>query len=133
MYMTAEQMVYLESSGDPMEGLTLFGTFTYFQPDRNAVPWFFSAGAFYQGLIPGRSKDQCGVAFSCAFFSKDLRNASEAAGEPGETNEMALEFAYSISLTPWAYVTPDLQVLVNPGATGNATSVVIGVQTGISF
>jgi porin len=133
MYVTAEQMVYAESRVDPLEGLTLFGTFTYFQPDRNAVPWFFSAGAFYQGLIPGRAKDQCGVAFSCAFFSKELRNASEADGEPGETNEMALEIAYSISLTPWAYVTPDLQVLINPGATGNATSLVIGIETGISF
>jgi len=132
LYATAEQMVYAESPGSE-EGLSLFGTFTYFQPDRNAVPWFFSGGVFYQGLLPGRPRDQCGVAFSCAFFSNSLRQAAEEAGEPGPTNEMALELAYSVSLTPWAYVTPDIQVLVNPGATGAPTALVIGIETGISF
>ena len=97
------------------------------------MPWFFSGGAFYQGLLPGRPRDQCGVAFSCAFFSNSLRQAVEEAGEPGPTNEMALELAYSVSLTPWAYVTPDIQVLVNPGATGAPTALVIGIETGISF
>ncbi len=58
----------------------------------------------------------------------------QSQGHLGPTNEMALEFAYSISITPWAYVTPDLQVLVNPGATGaNPTAVVIGFETGITF
>ncbi|MGH8047231.1 MAG: carbohydrate porin [Chthoniobacterales bacterium] len=133
MYATAEQMVYAEHGGGPEEGLSLFGTFTYFQQDRNEVPWFFSGGAFYQGLLPGRPRDQCGAAFSCALFSRSLRHASEADGEPGQTNEMALELAYSVSLTPWAYITPDLRVLVNPGATGNPTSVVVGIETGISF
>ena len=135
MYVTADQMVYREPGGmNGEEGLTLFGSVTYFPPDRNYVPWFFMTGAFYQGLIPGRDRDQCGVAFSCAFFSDDLRQLEQSAGNLGPTNEMALEFAYSISITPWAYVTPDLQVLVNPGATGaNPTAVVIGFETGITF
>lgn len=135
MYATASQMVYREPGGvGGQEGLTLFGSVTYFPPDRNYVPWFFMGGAFYQGLIPGRERDQCGVGFSCAFFSDDLRQMEQAAGHPGPTNEMALEFTYSFSITPWAYVSPDLQVLVNPGATGaNPTAVVIGFETGITF
>jgi len=135
MYATASQMVYREPGGvGGQEGLTLFGSVTYFPPDRNYVPWFFMGGAFYQGLIPGRERDQCGVAFSCAFFSDDLRQMEQSAGNPGPTNEMALEFTYSFSITPWAYVSPDLQVLVNPGATGaNPTAVVIGFETGITF
>jgi len=134
LYATAAQMVYREGGSGSDQGLTLFGTVTYFQPDRSAVPWFFSAGAFYQGLVPGRPRDQCGVAFSCAFFSQSLLHASESEGQAGPTNEMALEFAYSVSITPWAYVTPDLQVIVNPGATGSyPTAVLIGIETGVSF
>lgn len=134
VYATAAQMVYHEP-GDAtgQQGLTLFGTVTYFDPQVSQVPWFFSAGAFYQGLLPGRPSDQCGAAFSCALFSENLRQQSEAAGEPGQTNEMALEFTYSVAITPWAYLAPDLQVLINPGATGTPTAVTIGFQTGITF
>lgn len=135
LYATAAQMVYREPGGmGGEEGLTLFGAVTYFPPDRNYVPWFFTAGAFYQGLVPGRPRDQCGTVFSCAFFSEDLGPLARSLDVAKPTNEMVLEFTYSISITPWAYVSPDLQVLVNPGATGAyPTAVTIGFETGITF
>lgn len=135
LYATASQMVYAEPGGAAeQEGLTLFAAITYFQPERSAVPWFFSGGMFYQGLLPGRPADQCGVAFSCAFFNENAGKLAQVDSPPGQTNEMAVEFTYSFALTDWAYVAPDLQVIVNPGASGQyPTALTIGFKTGVSF
>ena len=45
-----------------------------------------------------------------------------------------LEFAHRFQVTPWAYFQPDIQLVINPGGTGDIEdALVIGAQMGVTF
>ena len=47
--------------------------------DRNPVHRYFDTGLDFPGLIPGREKDTCGIAFSFADLSPGLRQPGRGA------------------------------------------------------
>jgi carbohydrate-selective porin OprB len=84
-----------------------------------------SAGASYQGLVPGRDRDTAAFALYYGGFSRDL---------PGQTYELVLEWTYAIAIGRRLTVQPDVQYVIIPGgvsSVGNA--VVLGVQLAIEF
>jgi porin len=126
VFVMAEQMVLREGGPGSAIGLSLFGAIIYApQSSINAMPWFASAGASYQGLVPGRDRDTAAFALYYGGFSRDL---------PGQTYELVLEWTYAIAVGRRLTVQPDLQYVINPGgvsSVGNA--VVLGVQLAIEF
>ena len=47
---------------------------------------------------------------------------------------MVLEFTYKAFLTPWLYIQPDAQLIINPGATQDLRNAfVLGGRVSINF
>ena len=87
LYLQADQMLYREPSTShsnssestvsyqgavkkpSKQGLYMFNMATFTPPQNNALPFYFQTGLVYQGLIPMRNEDQCGIALGCGFYS----------------------------------------------------------------
>ena len=81
-------------------------------------------GLRWRGPIPGRRDDNLGIGASWAHLSR-------FAGTPYHS-ECIVEGFYSIAVTPWLNVQPDLQYVIHPGGT-YANALVATVQVGIEF
>ena len=119
-------MVFREGGPGSATGLSLFGVVIYApQAGINPMPWFASAGASYQGLVPGRAQDTVAFALYYGGFSRDL---------PGKSHELVLEWTYAIAIGRRLTVPPDLQYVINPGGVSSiGNAVVLGVQLAIEF
>ena len=116
------------------QGLGWFGRIAFEPQDRNFVGFYFESGLVYTGLIPTRDEDQLGVGFVYAQLTNDARKTLELEGSRGVGAEMVLEFTYKAILTPWLYIQPDAQLIINPGATQDLNNAfVIGGRVSINF
>lgn len=133
-YAHADQMVFQESPGSD-QGLTAWvATGFYPQEEISIVPFQLNVGLNYKGLIPGRDDDRTIFHFIYGQFSRDYARSVEAGGGGYPQSEKIIEAGYRIQLTPWAYIQPDVQYVINPGGTGNIpNALVIGPQMGITF
>jgi porin len=116
------------------QGLGWFGRIAFGPQDRNFVGFYVEGGLVYTGAIPTRDEDQVGVGFVYAQLTNGARRTLEQDGSRGVSAEMALEFTYKAILTPWLYLQPDAQFIINPGGTqdlGNAF--VIGARVSLNF
>jgi len=116
------------------QGLGWFGRIAFGPQDRNFVGFYFETGLVYTGLIPTRDEDQVGVGFAYAQLTNGARRTLELEGSRGVGAEMVVEFTYKVVLTPWLYIQPDAQFVINPGGTqdlGNAF--VIGGRVSVNF
>lgn len=120
LYANFDQWVWNES-GDPQQGLGVFGRFGWARADVNPVEFFYSAGVSDTGLIPKRDKDVLGIGFFHASLSDNLPAVF--------AQETGVECYYSIEIAPWLHISPDLQIIVDPGGTDRYdTSIVYGIR-----
>ncbi len=133
-YVLADQMVFQESDS-PSQGLTLWSAFTVSpQEDLAQIPFFVSGGAQYVGLIPYRDGDTTVFGVAYGSYSSDLAAQQAASGAPQEDYEMVFEWSYQIQVNKWLQVQPDVQYIVNPGATHTIPNAwVIGAVVNVSF
>ncbi len=133
-YFLADQMVYQEP-GSPDQGLSLWSAFTFAPQQLIAeLPFFVSGGMQYVGLIPKRDKDRAIFGVAYGRYSHDLASRQGSLDQPQETYELVLEWSYQIQLNLWLTLQPDLQFIVNPGATGAlANAWVLGAIVSVSF
>ena len=110
-----------DKPGD-QQGMALFGRYGYAHGDVNRIEHFWATGGQYVGLIPTRNKDTLGFAVGQGIISKDLRGSTR----PMADRETVYEWYYAIHLTPWCVVTPDLQVVTNPGGDKDDRDAVVG-------
>ena len=97
--------------------------------DINRVNSYLGAGLVYTGLVPGRDKDQAGVAIARAGIGAPARQAAQLRGVALGDNETTLEATYRYVLTEWLNIQPDIQYVIHPGgdrAVDNA--VVVGFR-----
>jgi porin len=126
LYLLVDQVLYREGAPGSGQGLVLGGSLVV-APDQsiNTMPYFAALGAVYRGLIPGRDKDALAFAAYYGSFSRDL---------PGQSSEAVLELTYTLALTPWLTVQPDIQYVINPGGRSSVkNALVIGAQISITF
>ncbi|MFA5168526.1 MAG: carbohydrate porin, partial [Candidatus Omnitrophota bacterium] len=111
---------------DRPKGLTLWGTAVLApQENINIQTYELVAGLVYQGLPPNRNRDATAFCFVLGHFSEDLQ---------GQGNEMVLELNHRFQLGPWAYITPDIQYVINPNGQRNIKdSLVLGLETSFDF
>ena len=116
------------------QGLGWFGRIAFGPQNRNFVGFYFDTGLVYTGLIPTRDEDQVGVGFVYAQLTNGARRTLELEGSRGVGAEMVLEFTYKAFLTPWLYIEPDGQLVINPGATQDLRNAfVLGGRVSINF
>lgn len=143
IYLTVETMLYREK-GSYNQGLTgFFKTTQYFQNYFNLLRNTYVAGLGYEGLIPGRNNDVLMAGIGLANMTDGARlwniNSPSCAQKKGGGCEnigvqYIIEVGYSAKLTPWLFIHPSLQYLVQPyGRTdlGNILSATLSL--GISF
>lgn len=133
-YGLGEQMLWRErTEGD--EGLYAWGSFIASpQAELAQIPWFVSGGVQYQGLLPGRGGDRAVLGAAYGAFSMDQAALQKSEGVAPEYYEVALEASYWIAVNDWMTVTPDVQLILNPGGAHNIPdALVLGVAVGLSF
>ncbi len=114
IYGLGEYTVFRES-GDDEQGLEVFGRWGYANPDFNPVEHFFSVGMVYTGLFPHRDQDKIGLGMTAAIHGNPFRQAQSQEGFATTRTETNFELTYRAQLTPWLFVQPDLQLVLNPG------------------
>lgn len=134
LYFLADQMIFQERT-DPSQGLYLWSAFTLSPQELIAqMPYFVSGGVQYAGLLPHRDKDRAIFGVAYGSYSDDLGAQQASRNLPQETYEMVFEWAYQIQVNPWLTVQPDVQYIVNPGATGTIdNALVLGAVVNVSF
>ncbi len=117
------------------QGLYAFTFLNYAPKYDNALPFYFHTGLVYKGLIPGRDKDQLGVAFGYGNYSSDKISAEEEADETvRQTYEAVIEADYRVQLTKFTYVQPFWQYIIRPEGTGmTANANIFGLHMGVIF
>lgn len=130
-YVGLDQMVWKENE-DPgdSQGLGIFCRYGFADEDDTVISDYWGVGASYTGPISGRDRDVAGFAVSQAIYSKEYRRYENALAD----RETVYEWYYKCYLTPWLVLTPDLQVVTNPGGNKDARdSIVGGVRLRVSF
>jgi carbohydrate-selective porin OprB len=101
----------------------IFARYGWADGEVRALEHFWSTGLTYTGLIPGRDKDVLGLGVAQGRISGDLRDVVAF-----EASETLFEAYYKIPLWPGASITPDFQVILNPGARDDDTAFMAGVN-----
>jgi porin len=130
-YTNFDQMIWKENDNPKdMQGLGLFGRYGYAHGDYNRLEHFWSVGGQYEGLIPTRDKDVLGFGVGQAIMSRQFRGRVNRLAD----RETVYEAYYNIQVTPWLQITPDLQVITNPGGFADRRdSLVGGVRLRVLF
>ena len=133
-YTIIEQMLYRKNAGSS-QGLT--GIFTFAlspELEKSDMPYFMNAGLIYKGLFESRPADQTACGFYTTWFSKDKREAQESAGFEGQESESGIELNHQFQITPYFYLRPDLQYIINPnGLASIDNALILGCEIGLTF
>lgn len=121
-YLSFDQWVYRERP-EAWQGLGLFVRAGFADGDVNAVAWSWSLGFQYVGPLPARDADVLGFGVQQVIGSDRYRREVD----PDFDSETGIELYYRIELLPWLAVTPDLQYILDPGASG-ADDAFVGVM-----
>lgn len=127
-YYNFDQYLFTEEA-DPSQGWGVFGRFGFAPTKGNPFQEFYSIGLGGKGTIPCRDRDTWGLGYYCTRTENTLRSAF------GISTEQGVELFYSIEVTPWFHITPDLQIIVDPasGYGGRSTAIVCGLRGQISL
>lgn len=89
----------------------LAGFFRYGKGDGQFNPFnqFVGAGLTMTAPFKARPKDMAGVAIATALASPEFQSARGA-----EPAEWSIELTYSVSITEWLRLQPDIQYILNP-------------------
>jgi len=126
LYVSMDQGVWHESAEADGQGLGLFARLGWADNDLNPVKAFWSVGAQYQGLVPGRDDDVLAFGVAQGRLSRD-------GGGLTDSHETVYELYYNAMVAPWLSVSPGMQYVRNPGGAGTRDAFVAGVRLQVSF
>lgn len=110
-YVIGEKQLTTES--DTSQGLGVFLQNGFAKNDRNQIADYHGLGLTYTGLFEGRDEDVMSLGIAHARNGKDFRNSSDGA----KKSETTYELTYRYQVLPYLALQPDVQYVVNPGAT----------------
>jgi len=88
------------------------------------MPVYIAGGLLYRGLFKGRPNDRTGIGVFHGRFSDRL---------PERGSETVIELNHMFQPTPYFYLAPDLQYVINPGGTDIPDALVLGFEAGFTF
>jgi porin len=123
-----DQYLYLKP-GTQDQGIGVFGRFGWSPGKFNPASTFYSLGLGGKVMIPKRDNDRFGLGYYALNLSNDLPALL------GLGMEQGVEVFYNIEVTPWLHITPDVQVILNPGAgyQDRETALVYGIRAQMTF
>ena len=123
-----DQYLYTEPD-DPKQGIGLFGKFGWSPGDTNPVEAFYNIGIGGKGILPKRDRDTFGI----GYYHLNLNDGLP--GLLGIHSEQGIELYYNVEVTKWLHITPDLQVIINPGGgfQDRDVALVYGIRAQMSF
>ena len=130
-YLSFNQLLWKENSdANCKQGLGGFFRYGYGHSDINRVNNFYSAGLSWTGAIPTRDADVLAFGFANSRVSDSWQERATNNGG----NQTVYELYYKFKVTPWCYITPDLQFIHNPGYDhGRPDSMIAGVRFKLSI
>jgi porin len=139
-YILLDQMIYREDPFDKKQGVTPFVSFIITpNQDISLMPFFVNGGVVYKGPFHSRPRDAIGFGVIYGSISQRLREAQSLQHilDPSvlpQQYELAFEGTYLIKVNDWLKIQPDIQYIVNPGATGTIpNALVVGAQLGVTI
>ncbi len=122
-YLGADQLIWKENDGPKdTQGLGWYGRYGCAHGDINKVSDYWATGLSYTGLLPKRDKDVFAFGVAQAIYSKQYRREKNHDAD----RETVYEWFYKYYVTPWLIVSPDFQVVVNPGGTKAGRDALVG-------
>ncbi len=129
-YTSCDQLVFKENGDDDdTQGIGVFLRYGFAHAEVNELEHFWSAGAQYKGLLPTRDEDVIGFGVAQGIVSRFVKRIGET-----PHRETALELYYNIQVAPWLNISPDFQVILDPGGRGDGKDAfVAGLRVQASF
>ncbi|UCC29389.1 MAG: carbohydrate porin, partial [Phycisphaerales bacterium] len=126
-YYNFDQYLYVEPE-DPTQGVGIFGRFGISDGEANPIETFYSLGVGGTGIIPERDRDTFGLGYYFVDYGGELPDRL------GVRSSQGVELFYNIEVAPWLHITPDLQVMINPGGFEDRdVAIVYGLRAQMSF
>lgn len=110
LYGFIDAPLYRGDSGVTVDGFLRYGVAN---DDLNSFGSYMGVGAVATGLIKQRPDDKFGIALASARVGDPYRRSVNGAADRHETS---IELTFSTQLTDWLRLQPDLQYIINPGA-----------------
>lgn len=128
VYATIDQLLIKEDPANAADtqGLGFFGQYGYAPPACNEIANYYGVGLVYTGLVPTRDADVVGLAGSYADLSGFVQRLER------RHQEAVLELFYSVQLTEFLKIKPDVQYIFAPGGNGS-DACVIGIRLDLAF
>ncbi|MFP4175721.1 MAG: carbohydrate porin [Candidatus Brocadiia bacterium] len=124
-YISADQMLWRENKQD-LQGLGAFTRLGVASDTVNEVEFFGSLGLSYRGLVPGRGEDVLGLGYAHGDLSTH--------GGFSASSEQVIEVYYQAQVAPWLRISPDLQLVSDPGGDRSSGDVLAaGVRVQVDF
>ncbi len=121
----------LTSTGQGRQGLHSFANFTWHDRVTNKVDHSQQLGVKYIGLLDSQPNDILGLAVNRVHVNNRFAESRPAFNTDAEYN---IELNYSYNATKWLMLRPNLQYVVNPGATNNVdNALLLGLTSRIIF
>lgn len=119
-------VVQAATAADRPKGLSIWGgAYVAPQEDINPQTYQLAAGLIYQGLPPNRSRDVTAFSVIYGHFNDKL---------PGQDAETVLELNHRFQVSPWCYITPDIQYIIKPNGQDDIdNALVLGAEASINF
>jgi porin len=133
-YAMGQQMLW-RSVIDPFTNFSVWAGIT-FSPQENIslLPIMGFAGTTWQGVVPGRDRDQFLLTYLASDFSRSATVNVVGHGSQHPTVEHVFEAGYAIYINDNYTVQPDIQYIVRPsGVSDIRNSLVIGIQLIASY
>ncbi len=128
-YALAEQQVWQRGEDDENKdkGVFVYTQYGWADKDVTVFGQHIAVGATLKGVCSERSDDTMGVYWSMIDASKDVLTGADR-------DEHLFEANYKAQITPWLYVQPSVQYIINPsGRVANEDVTILGVQLGVTF
>ena len=130
-YWLADQMLWRESGE---QGLRMFSLYYFAPAYDNDFSFYVHGGFAYEGLVPGRDRDQLMLGAALGQYSYNSLLEARAAGEPEPGQTVLVEAGYRWRLNRWSFVQPFAQYIVHPdGTDAVADAAILGVFLGVDF
>ncbi|MBU0719438.1 MAG: carbohydrate porin [Planctomycetes bacterium] len=122
-YTSMDQLVWKENNdAKDKQGLGAFFRYGWNKRDINRISDYWQVGAQYQGAIPTRNNDVVAFGVGQSILSSQFRHEINHFAD----RETVYELYYSIQVTPWIFITPDIQFITEPGGMKNARDSLVG-------
>jgi porin len=116
------------SSVRPGKGIGMYGRVGFTAGDPNPIQSSLAIGISGEGMWRSRPWDGFGI----GIYHYDWSNGLSTALLSPLNSETGLEIYYNIALTPWLYLSPNLQ-LIQPATAGAPVLSVLGVRSRLRF